>query len=105
MGEPEPVFVVGVVLVAEGQSQQKYRLCANLMEPNSHIKPSSQPLPDCGATRDELQGCKYKTALDVKAGFFTVKIRWVGNLGCIVCVLAYGLWLLSSPLSLPRANE
>lgn len=30
-GEVEPRFVVGVVLVKEGQSQQKYRLCANLI--------------------------------------------------------------------------
>ena len=33
-GDPEPVFVVGIVLVKEGQSQKKYRVCANFVEPN-----------------------------------------------------------------------
>ena len=30
-GEKEPTFVVGCVLVREGQSGQSYRLCANLV--------------------------------------------------------------------------
>lgn len=30
-GEEEPTFTVGAVLVKEGQSQQKFRLCANLV--------------------------------------------------------------------------
>lgn len=34
-GEPEPLFTVGVVLVREGQSQQDYRMCANLVAPNN----------------------------------------------------------------------
>jgi hypothetical protein len=38
LGDKDPSFVVGVVLVKEGQSQQKYRLCVNLIQPNSRIK-------------------------------------------------------------------
>ena len=53
-GEPEPRFVVGVVLVKEGQSQQKYRLCANLIQPNTRVEPSAQPLVSCAQALDEL---------------------------------------------------
>lgn len=73
-GGEEPVFAVNAVLVKGGQSQQDYRLCANLVEPNNRVAPSAQPLVDCEAVRDELQGCKVKSALDIKAGFFNIPI-------------------------------
>ena len=73
-GEEEPDFIVGVVLVKEGQSQQKYRLCANLVQPNTRIEFSAQPLVSCASALDELQGLKYKSALDIKAGYFNIPL-------------------------------
>ena len=73
-GEAEPRFVVGVVLVKEGQSQQKYRLCANLIQPNTRVEPSAQPLVSCAHALDELQGLALKSALDIKAGYFNIPL-------------------------------
>ncbi len=73
-GEEEPRFVVGVVLVKEGQSQQKYRLCANLIQPNTRMEPSAQPLVACAQALDELQGLLLKSALDIKAGYFNIPL-------------------------------
>jgi hypothetical protein len=53
-GEPEPLFTVGVVLVREGQSQQDYRMCANLVAPNNQIRDPTAPLPDIMAVCDEI---------------------------------------------------
>lgn len=73
-GEQEPLFAVGVVLVKEGQSQQDYRMCANLVAPNNQIRDPTAPLPDIISVCDEIQGFPIKSALDIKAGYFNVKI-------------------------------
>lgn len=73
-GDEEPTFSVGAVLVKEGQSQQKFRLCANLGPVNTRITQSAQPLNECHSSLDQLQGLKYKSALDVKAGYLNCLI-------------------------------
>jgi hypothetical protein len=50
-------------------------MCANLVIPNSRLVPAAGPLIDIASALDELQGTRFKSALDVKAGFFNVKIR------------------------------
>jgi hypothetical protein len=49
-------------------------MCANLVAPNNQIREPTAPLPDIMAACDELQGFLYKSALDIKAGYFNVKI-------------------------------
>ncbi len=73
-GDPEPVFCVNVVLVQDGQSQQAYRLCANLVPVNNRVVPSAAPLIDTSSAVDQLQGASICSALDVKAGFLNIPL-------------------------------
>ena len=73
-GEEEPLFTVGVVLVKGGQSQQDYRLCANLGPVNARVDQSAAPLVGCNQTLDEMQGTPYLSGLDIKAGYFNVPL-------------------------------
>jgi hypothetical protein len=43
--------------------------------PNSRVIPAAGPMIDIPSALDELQGTTYKSAMDVKAGFFNVKIK------------------------------
>jgi hypothetical protein len=49
-------------------------MCANLTQVNPRIETLAAPLVDIPCTLDEIQGQPLKSALDVKAGFFNVKI-------------------------------
>lgn len=74
-GDQEPKFCVGVVLVENGQSQQEYRLCINLVLPNSRLILVAAPLVDIPSALHELQGSSIFTAIDVKAGFFNIPLH------------------------------
>lgn len=39
------------------------------------MEATAQPLVGCMAALDELQGCKYKSSLDIKAGFHNIVVR------------------------------
>ena len=65
----DPMFVFNSILVAKGQSEQEYRFCGNYVEANAHIRKPPAPLPDCSAIVDELQGCTYMSAVDIRSGF------------------------------------
>ena len=65
----DPVFISSVVLVREGQSGQKFRLAPNLEEVNSRVQLPAQPMTECQAVLDRLQGAKLLSTLDVKAAF------------------------------------
>lgn len=74
--EPNPDFVSAVVLVANGQSQQDYRLCVNLAQVNTRIELPAHPMPDCASVIDLVGGSEYGvySGLDVKSGFHNVYI-------------------------------
>ena len=52
--DPEPVFVEGLVLVKEGQNQQFYRACANLVCTNTRIAAPVHPVAEACSTIDAL---------------------------------------------------
>lgn len=64
-----------IVLVAEGQTGQDYRLCTNFTDLNALTKVRFYPIPELVAVRDQFAYSKVFSAMDMKSGFLNVPVK------------------------------
>ena len=72
--EKPPTFTCSVLLVAQGQSGQDFRACANVPDVNHRTNPPVHPLPTCQDVIDEVGNSSIFSALDIKAGFHNIPL-------------------------------
>lgn len=73
--DPPPKFTCSVVLVAQGQTGQDFRACANVPDVNHRTIPPVHPLPHCQEMVDDVGQSPIHSATDIKAGFNNVKLK------------------------------
>ena len=72
--EPDLLCVCNSIPITKGQSQQKYRFCENYVKANARIRKPVAHLLNTHAIVDEMQGCTYMSAVDIRPGFQNVKV-------------------------------
>ena len=63
-----------IVLVAEGQTGQDYRLCTNFTDLNAITVVKYYPLPEISSVRDQFAYSSVFSAMDIKSGFLNIPV-------------------------------
>jgi hypothetical protein len=71
---PTATAASNVVLVAEGQTGQDYRLCTNFTDLNAITVVKYYPLPEIGSVRDQFSYSSIFSAMDIKSGFLNIPV-------------------------------
>jgi len=62
------------VVITEKNGQRKFRLTVDYSTLNQYIRPNVFPIPSIREILDKLEGAKYFSALDLRSGFWNLKL-------------------------------
>lgn len=71
----EFAYLHKVVLVAQGQSGQDYRMCTDYRPINRRTQEDPWPTPDVASCLRRVKAAKWFSAIDLKAGYHNIPIE------------------------------